>query len=112
MRNTELYISDLIDLDYHLGKAKSRAFRKLDNLKDLQYMTDLEIINDILKKYREKSENKDLKILQESLLNITLYVNELQNDRELLINGYKQNRDEKLIALEKLQKQKAEKDTL
>ena len=53
MRNTELNISDLIDLDDHLGKAKSRAFRKLDNLKDLQYMTDLEIINDIIKKYRE-----------------------------------------------------------
>ena len=69
-------------------------------------MTDLEIINDIIKKYREKSENKDLKILQESLLNITLYVNELQNDRELLINGYKQNRDEKLIAMEKLEKLK------
>lgn len=67
--------------------------QKLENLKDLEYYAATISLNEILLKWsKAKPKNKELKKIIEDVLNITFYVNQLQqNDRlyQQIISEYR-----------------------
>jgi len=79
--------------------------KKLDNLKDLQYLTNSEIINKIILKWqKDHPRNSQLETLINSVLQIHFYVTELQNEVHLLKIGYEENRNDKLRAIQRARK--------
>ena len=76
--------------------------KKLDNLKDMQYLTNAEIVNSILSEYQKKNPTNDkLETLINAVLQIHFYVQELQNDRHLLMLSIDEYRSDKLRAIER-----------
>jgi hypothetical protein len=76
--------------------------KKLDNLKDLQFLVNSEIVNKQLLIWRDKEpDNKKLKEFRDAILQIELYVNELQNDRHLLMLSIDEYRSDKIRAVER-----------
>jgi len=85
--------------------------KKLDNLKDLQYLVNSELVNNQLSKWRAtQPDNENLKKLTEAILNIELYVNELQNDRHLLMLSIDEYRSDKIRAVERARKAESKED--
>jgi len=85
--------------------------KKLDNLKDLQYLVNSETVNNQLSKWRaNQPDNENLKKFTEAVLNIELYVNELQNDRHLLMLSIDEYRTDKIRAIERARKAESKKD--
>ena len=85
--------------------------KKLDNLKDLQYLVNTEIINKELLKWKESQpDNENLKKFTEAMVNVELYVNELQNDRHLLMLSIDEYRSDKIRAVERARKAESKKD--
>ncbi len=79
--------------------------KKLDNLKDLQYLVNSELVNNQLSKWRKtQPDNKNLKKFIEAMLNIELYVNELENERHLLMLSIDEYRSDKIRAVERARK--------
>jgi hypothetical protein len=76
--------------------------KKLDNLKDLQFLVNSEIVNKQLLIWRDKDPNNEkLKEFRDAILQIELYVNELQNDRHLLMLSIDEYRSDKIRAVER-----------
>ena len=76
--------------------------KKLDNLKDLQFLVNSEIVNKQLLTWRDKDpDNEKLKEFRDAILQIELYVNELQNDRHLLMLSIDEYRSDKIRAVER-----------
>ncbi len=74
--------------------------KKLDNLKDLQYLNNIDIVNTTLLKWRGKHpENETLKDVIRAIVSINFYVNELQNERHLLMLSMDEYRADKLRAV-------------
>lgn len=85
--------------------------KKLDNLKDLQYLVNSETVNNQLSKWRtSQPDNENLKKFTEAVLNIELYVNELQNERHLLMLSIDEYRTDKIRAVERARKAESKKD--
>jgi hypothetical protein len=85
--------------------------KKLDNLKDLQYLVNSELVNNQLSKWRKtQPDNDNLKKFTEAMLNIELYVNELQNDRHLLMLSIDEYRSDKIRAVERSRKAETKKN--
>jgi len=97
MKNTDFNISvPTKDIDREL------VSKKLDNLKDMQYLTNAEIANNILLEYQKKNPtNEKLETLINAVVQIHFYVTELQNDRHLLMLSIDEYRADKLRAIER-----------
>tara|TARA_B100001094_G_C18150969_1_gene783666 strand:+ start:1589 stop:1921 length:333 start_codon:yes stop_codon:yes gene_type:complete len=97
MKNTDFNISiPTKDIDREL------VSKKLDNLKDMQYLTNAEIANNILLEYQKKNPtNEKLETLINAVVQIHFYVTELQNDRHLLMLSIDEYRTDKLRAIER-----------
>jgi len=97
MKNTDFNISvPLKDIDREL------VSKKLDNLKDMQYLANSEIINNILLEWQKKhSTNDKLETLINAVLQVHFYVQELQNDRHLLMLSIDEYKSDKLRAIER-----------
>jgi len=86
--------------------------KKLDNLKDLQYLTNSEIANKILLDYQKKNPtNSDLETLINAVMQIQFYVHELQNDRHLLMLSIDEYRTDKLRAIDRARKAESKLET-
>ncbi len=86
--------------------------KKLDNLKDLQYITNAEIANNILLGYQKKNPtNEKLETLINAVVQIHFYVTELQNDRHLLMLSIDEYRADKLRAVERARKAESKLET-
>ena len=54
---------------------------KVTNLKDLEYYNNMQLCSSLVKKWRKlKPNNKELKSFDQNLLEVTLYVVEIQRD--------------------------------
>ena len=97
MKNTDFNISVPVkDIDREL------VSKKLDNLKDMQYLANSEVINNILLEWQKKhSTNDKLETLINAVLQVHFYVQELQNDRHLLMLSIDEYRSDKLRAIER-----------
>tara|TARA_R100000742_G_C4278642_1_gene101732 strand:+ start:1125 stop:1457 length:333 start_codon:yes stop_codon:yes gene_type:complete len=79
--------------------------KKLDNLKDLQYLTNAEIANKVLLDWQKNHPTNDrLETLINAVVQIHFYVQELQNDRHLLMLSIDEYRSDKLRAIERARK--------
>ena len=107
MKNTDFNISiPAKDIDREL------VSKKLDNLKDMQYLTNAEIANNILLDYQKKNPtNEKLETLINAVVQIHFYVTELQNDRHLLMLSIDEYRTDKLRAIERARKAESKLET-
>ncbi len=107
MKNTDFNISvPAKDIDREL------VSKKLDNLKDMQYLTNAEIVNKILLEYQKKNPtNEKLETLINAVVQIHFYVTELQNDRHLLMLSIDEYRADKLRAVERARKVESKLET-
>jgi len=107
MKNTDFNISvPTKDIDRQL------VSKKLDNLKDMQYLTNAEIVNNILLEYQKKNPtNEKLETLINAVVQIHFYVTELQNDRHLLMLSIDEYRADKLRAVERARKAESKLET-
>ena len=107
MKNTDFNISvPTKDIDREL------VSKKLDNLKDIQYLTNAEIANNILLEYQKKNRtNEKLETLINAVVQIHFYVTELQNDRHLLMLSIDEYRADKLRAVERARKAESKLET-
>lgn len=107
MKNTDFNISvPSKDIDRQL------VSKKLDNLKDMQYLTNAEIVNNILLEYQKKNPtNEKLETLINAVVQIHFYVTELQNDRHLLMLSIDEYRADKLRAVERARKAESKLET-
>ena len=97
MSNLE-FNTELPDYDFD----RKLVSKKLDGLKDLQYITNAEIANKILLDYQKKSpNNNDLETLINAVMQIQFYVHELQNDKHLLQLAMSEYRNDKIRAIER-----------
>lgn len=79
--------------------------KKLDNLKDMQYLANSEVINNVLLEWQKKHPTNDrLETLINAVLQIHFYVQELQNDRHLLMLSIDEYRQDKLRAIDRARK--------
>ena len=54
----------------------------ISNQNDLLYYTDMELLSGLVLKWvKSKPDNKELKAISDAIVNITVYVNSLQMDR-------------------------------
>ena len=97
MKNTDFNISVPVkDIDREL------VSKKLDNLKDMQYLANSEVINNILLEWQKKHPTNDkLETLINAVLQVHFYVQELQNDRHLLMLSIDEYKSDKLRAIER-----------
>lgn len=100
MKSTDFNINIPIkDIDREL------VSKKLDNLKDMQYLANSEIVNNILLEWQKKHPTNDrLETLINSVLQIHFYVQELQNDRHLLMLSIDEYKQDKLRAIDRARK--------
>tara|TARA_B100001057_G_C22184164_1_gene694387 strand:- start:181 stop:513 length:333 start_codon:yes stop_codon:yes gene_type:complete len=107
MKNTDFNISvPTKDIDREL------VSKKLDNLKDMQYLTNAEIANKILLEYQKKNPtNEKLETLINAVVQIHFYVTELQNERHLLMLSIDEYRADKLRAVERARKAESKLET-
>jgi hypothetical protein len=107
MKSTDFNISvPTKDIDREL------VSKKLDNLKDMQYLTNAEIANNILLEYQKKNPtNEKLETLINAVVQIHFYVTELQNDRHLLMLSIDEYRTDKLRAIERARKAESKLET-
>jgi len=79
--------------------------KKLDNLKDMQYLANSEVVNNVLLEWQKKHPTNDrLETLINAVLQIHFYVQELQNDRHLLMLSIDEYRQDKLRAIDRARK--------
>tara|TARA_R100000278_G_scaffold123162_1_gene111604 strand:+ start:1326 stop:1658 length:333 start_codon:yes stop_codon:yes gene_type:complete len=107
MKGTDFNISiPTKDIDREL------VSKKLDNLKDMQYLTNAEIVNSILLEYQKKNPtNEKLETLINAVVQIHFYVQELQNDRHLLMLSIDEYRTDKLRAIDRARKAESKLET-
>ena len=81
---------------------------KVQNLKDLEYYSNMEYCSPTLRDWvKLKPENEQLKKFRDCLLEISLYVVEIQRDNHFhkeAISDYKYSKNKALLDLEELRK--------
>jgi len=91
--NTEIPVKDI---------DRALVSKKIDNLKDLQFLNNIDIVNTTLLKWRAKHpENDNLKDVINAVVSINFYVHELQNERHLLMLSIDEYRTDKLRAIDR-----------
>lgn len=81
---------------------------KVQNLKDLEYYSNIEFCSSLVRDWvKLKPKNEQLKKLSKCLLEISLYVVEIQRDNHFhkeAIGDYKYSKNKALLELEELRK--------
>tara|TARA_R100001509_G_scaffold162167_1_gene133121 strand:- start:1491 stop:1823 length:333 start_codon:yes stop_codon:yes gene_type:complete len=86
--------------------------KKLDNLKDMQYLTNSEVVNNILLDWQKSHPANDkLETLINAVIQIHFYVQELQNDRHLLMLSIDEYKSDKLRAIDRARKAESKLET-
>ncbi len=75
--------------------------KKIENLKDLQYYTDLEFLSSTLLDAINKKPSKQLSRMAEAVNNIHLYVVNMQTERRLYNKSMSEYRSDKNRAIER-----------
>lgn len=78
--------------------------RKIDNLKDIEYQSNIQLIATILLDALKKKETDKLKKMSEAITNIAFYVNNLQFDRwayNKSLDEYKNEKNRAIIRARK-----------
>jgi len=71
------------------------------DLSTLQANADLHAVLELLKRWRDKSDNEDLKEFEKMMINISLYIWQLQKERETFDNIIDRLRSDKLRAIQR-----------
>tara|TARA_R100000231_G_scaffold101956_1_gene75792 strand:- start:213 stop:506 length:294 start_codon:yes stop_codon:yes gene_type:complete len=71
------------------------------DLSTLQANADLHAVLELLKRWRDKSDNEDLKEFEKMMINISLYIWQLQNERKTFDNIIDRLRSDKLRAIQR-----------
>tara|TARA_R100001440_G_scaffold63099_1_gene83299 strand:+ start:159 stop:452 length:294 start_codon:yes stop_codon:yes gene_type:complete len=71
------------------------------DLSTLQANADLHAVLELLKRWRDKSDNEDLKEFEKMMINISLYIWQLQNERKTFDNIIDSLRSDKLRAIQR-----------
>tara|TARA_B100001093_G_scaffold462580_1_gene477904 strand:+ start:47 stop:340 length:294 start_codon:yes stop_codon:yes gene_type:complete len=71
------------------------------DLSTLQANADLHAVLELLKRWRDKSDNQDLKEFEKMMINISLYIWQLQNERKTFDNIIDRLRSDKLRAIQR-----------
>tara|TARA_R100000329_G_C7426870_1_gene150085 strand:+ start:45 stop:326 length:282 start_codon:yes stop_codon:yes gene_type:complete len=81
---------------------------KVQNLKDLEYYSNMEFCSSLVRDWvRLKPENEQLKKFRDCLIDISLYVVEIQRDNHFhkkAISDYKYSKNKALLDLDELRK--------
>tara|TARA_R110002124_G_scaffold47641_8_gene141456 strand:- start:286 stop:579 length:294 start_codon:yes stop_codon:yes gene_type:complete len=79
---------------------------QIQNLKDLEFYTDIDIAISLVKKWREASpDNKELKLMQDSLLGIFLWANTMEQEARIhdsIVSQYREDRNKARLELQEL----------
>jgi len=82
------------------------------DLAELQYIADAESALQILKKWQDKSDNKELRLLSESIVRIVFYANKLELESYCYNRLISEARSDKNRAIERARRVEEELETL
>lgn len=82
------------------------------DLAELQYIADAESALQILKKWQDKSDNKELRLLSESIVRIVFYANKLELESYCYNRLISEARADKNRAIERARRVEEELETL
>ena len=86
---------------------------KIQNLKDLEFYTAINTTSSLVKKWREQSpDNKELKLLENNVIEIFLWTNNMEQEHRLLTMAISEHREEKNKALNKYNELKKKYDKM
>ena len=68
---------------------------KIDLLKDMEYLTDIEMLSTLILDQCKKKETKTLTAMSKAIARIFFYVNSLQQDRKMYDKAMSQYREDK-----------------
>ena len=74
---------------------------KINNLKDLQYYGNIELLSDVVLEAIKKQETPKLVEMSKAISQITFYVNNLQEDRKMYNRSLSEYRADKNRAIER-----------
>ena len=84
---------------------KQNTYIKFDALEDLDLNTHLLILKEVTAKwYKAKPENKDLKLLKDAVLKVSLIANKMMYEKSLYYLAVSEYRSDKLRAIERARK--------
>ena len=87
--------------------------KKVSNLIDLEYYGNVNLCNELLKKWRDaKPNNEDLKLFTTNYLDIIFYVNSLEMERFGYEKAMSEYLSDKLRAVERARRSEAENEKL
>lgn len=85
---------------------------KIDLLKDMEYLADIEMLSTLILDQLKKKETPTLKAMSEAIARIFFYVNSLQLDRKMYNKGLSQYMEDKNRAVMRARKADAEVESL
>tara|TARA_R110000772_G_scaffold97378_3_gene196601 strand:+ start:1241 stop:1540 length:300 start_codon:yes stop_codon:yes gene_type:complete len=83
-------------------------FAKIDLLKDMEYITDIDMLTSLVLNQIKKKETKTLTEMSKAIARIFFYVNSLQVDRRMYDKAMSQYREDKNRAVLRSRKSEAE----
>ena len=84
---------------------KQNTYIKFDALEDLDLNTHLLILQEVTAKwYKAKPENKDLQLLKDAVLKVSLIANKMMYEKSLYYLAVSEYRSDKLRAIERARK--------
>ena len=83
---------------------------KIDLLKDMEYLSDIEMLSTLILDQCKKNETKTLTAMSKAIARIFFYVNSLQQDRKMYDKAMSQYREDKNRAILRARKVEGELD--
>ena len=81
---------------------KLNMYKKFDALEDLDLNTNLLILQEITAKwYKAKPDNKDLQLLKDAVLKVSIIANKMNYEKQLYYTAISEYRSDKLRAVER-----------
>ena len=81
---------------------------KIDLLKDMEYLSDIEMLSTLILDQCKKNETKTLTAMSKAIARIFFYVNNLQQDRKMYDKALSQYREDKNRAILRARKVEVE----
>ncbi len=81
---------------------------KIDLLKDMEYLTDIEMLSTLILDQCKKNETETLTAMSKAIARIFFYVNSLQQDRKMYNKAMSQYREDKNRAILRARKVEVE----
>jgi hypothetical protein len=81
---------------------------KIDLLKDMEYLADIEMLSTLILDQCKKNETKTLTAMSKAIARIFFYVNSLQQDRKMYDKAMSQYREDKNRAIQRARKAEVE----